>query len=49
MLTFPLSVVVRVQMLAELEEIISYKINSDQADRQKTTRKTWMERSVSNP
>ncbi|KAF9509645.1 hypothetical protein BS47DRAFT_139059 [Hydnum rufescens UP504] len=38
------NVVVRVQMLAELEEIISYKINSDQADRQKTTRKTWMER-----
>ncbi|CAG8552522.1 7121_t:CDS:10 [Diversispora eburnea] len=38
------SVVVRVQMLAELEEIITYKQFSDQPDRQATIRKTWMKR-----
>ncbi|CAG8540856.1 14593_t:CDS:10, partial [Acaulospora colombiana] len=38
------SVVVRVQMLAELEEIITYKQFADQPDRQATIRKTWMKR-----
>ena len=38
------NVVVRVQMLAELEEIIQYKLFSDQPDRQATIRKTWMKR-----
>ncbi|CAG8528851.1 8861_t:CDS:10, partial [Acaulospora morrowiae] len=36
------SVVVRVQMLAELEEIITYKQFADQPDRQATIKKTWM-------
>lgn len=44
---FPLfSVVVRVQMLAELEEIITYKQYADQPDRQATIRKTWMKRYI---
>ncbi|CAG8550536.1 9156_t:CDS:10, partial [Ambispora leptoticha] len=38
------NVVVRVQMLAELEEIITYKQFADQPDRQATIRKTWMTR-----
>ncbi|CAG8465028.1 34810_t:CDS:10, partial [Racocetra persica] len=38
------SVVVRVQMLAELEEIITYKQFADQPERQATIRKTWMKR-----
>ncbi|TIB14647.1 hypothetical protein E3P89_00930 [Wallemia ichthyophaga] len=38
------NVVVRVQMLAELEEIIQYKLFADQPDRQSTIRKTWMKR-----
>lgn len=38
------SVVVRVQMLSELEEIISYKDHADQPDRQETQRKTWRNR-----
>ncbi|BFZ53909.1 phosphatidylinositol kinase-related protein kinase tor1 [Savitreella phatthalungensis] len=38
------SVVVRVQMLAELEEIIAYKQSKDSPDRQATMRKTWMKR-----
>lgn len=38
------SVVVRVQMLAELEEIIDYKKNNDQPERQALIRKTWMKR-----
>lgn len=38
------SVVVRIQMLAELEEIISYKKLFDQPDRQAIIRKTWMKR-----
>ncbi|CAG8464548.1 8437_t:CDS:10, partial [Paraglomus occultum] len=38
------SVVVRVQMLAELEEIITYKQFADQPDRQATIRKTWTKR-----
>ncbi|CAG8530152.1 16586_t:CDS:10 [Funneliformis mosseae] len=38
------NVVVRVQMLAELEEIITYKQYADQPDRQATIRKTWMKR-----
>jgi hypothetical protein len=37
-------VVVRVQMLSELEEIITYKQNADQPDRQATIRNTWMRR-----
>ncbi|GHJ88255.1 hypothetical protein NliqN6_4657 [Naganishia liquefaciens] len=37
-------VVVRVQMLSELEEIISYKKFQDQPARQETLRKTWMKR-----
>ena len=40
------SVVVRVQMLAELEEIITYKQYADQPDRQATIRKTWMKRYI---
>ncbi|RKP06911.1 PIK-related kinase, partial [Thamnocephalis sphaerospora] len=38
------SVVVRVQMLAELEEIIDYKKCNDQPERQALIRKTWMKR-----
>ena len=38
------SVVVRVQMLAELEEIISYKGHADEPDRQATQRRTWQKR-----
>jgi serine/threonine-protein kinase mTOR len=38
------SIVVRVQMLSELEEIITYKQHADQPDRQATQRKTWMKR-----
>jgi len=38
------SVVVRIQMLAELEEIISYKKLFDQPDRQAIIRRTWMKR-----
>ena len=33
-------------MLSELEEIITYKLNVDQPDRQATMRKTWMKRFV---
>ncbi|KAF9116461.1 phosphatidylinositol kinase- protein kinase tor1 [Mortierella sp. AM989] len=36
--------VVRVQMMAELEEIISYKQYKDQPARQATIRKTWVKR-----
>ncbi|KAG0305001.1 phosphatidylinositol kinase- protein kinase tor1 [Dissophora globulifera] len=36
--------VVRVQMMAELEEIISYKGYGHQPERQATIRKTWMKR-----
>ncbi|KAF9929593.1 phosphatidylinositol kinase- protein kinase tor1 [Linnemannia zychae] len=36
--------VVRVQMMAELEEVIAYKRYSDQPERQSTIRKTWMKR-----
>ncbi|KAF8928817.1 armadillo-type protein [Dissophora ornata] len=38
------NIVVRVQMTAELEEIISYKRYEKQPDRQATIRKTWMRR-----
>ncbi|TPX38402.1 hypothetical protein SeMB42_g06762 [Synchytrium endobioticum] len=38
------NVVVRIQMLAELEEIIHYKQLYDQPDRQQLIRKTWMTR-----
>ncbi len=34
----------RVQMLSELEEIITYKQHVDQPERQETQRKTWMKR-----
>ena len=37
---------VRAQMLSELEEIILYKQNADQPDRQQSIRRTWMKRSV---
>ncbi|KAL7421428.1 phosphatidylinositol kinase-related protein kinase tor1 [Cryptotrichosporon argae] len=37
-------VVVRVQMLSELEEIIAYKDHADQPERQATQRKTWQSR-----
>ena len=36
--------VVRVQMLAELEEIITYKQNSNQPEKRETMRRTWMKR-----
>ncbi|KAG8682008.1 phosphatidylinositol kinase- protein kinase tor1, partial [Ceratobasidium sp. 395] len=38
------SVIIRIQMLSELEEIIRYKQLSEQPDRQATMRKTWMKR-----
>ncbi|KXS11006.1 FAT-domain-containing protein [Gonapodya prolifera JEL478] len=38
------NVVVRIQMLAELEEIILYKQINDQPERQSAIRKTWMTR-----
>ena len=37
---------VRAQMLSELEEIILYKQNADQPDRQQSIRRTWMKRCV---
>jgi len=36
--------VVRVQMMAELEEVIAYKKYAQQPERQSTIRKTWMKR-----
>lgn len=38
------SVIVRVQMLAELEEIIQYKDLAEEPHRQATMRKTWNNR-----
>ncbi|RKP27125.1 armadillo-type protein [Syncephalis pseudoplumigaleata] len=38
------SVMVRVQMLSELEEVINYKKCHDQPERQQTIRNTWMKR-----
>jgi FKBP12-rapamycin complex-associated protein len=38
------SVIVRVQMLAELEEIITYKQNSHDAEKQDRMRQTWTKR-----
>ncbi|KAG5654196.1 hypothetical protein H0H81_006229 [Sphagnurus paluster] len=38
------NVMVRAQMLSELEEIILYKQYADQPERQQTMRKTWMRR-----
>ncbi|KAF8817420.1 phosphatidylinositol 3-kinase [Phlegmacium glaucopus] len=38
------SVLVRAQMLSELEEIIAFKQFADQPERQQTMRKTWMKR-----
>jgi FKBP12-rapamycin complex-associated protein len=43
------SIMVRAQMLSELEEIIAYKQYADQPERQQTMRKTWMKRFVSIP
>ena len=40
------SVVVRVQMLAELEEVIVYKDRMDDPERQATQRLTWQKRYV---
>jgi FKBP12-rapamycin complex-associated protein len=42
-----ISVVIRVQMLSELEEIIAYKDHADQPERQATQRKTWQRRFAS--
>ncbi|KAJ7170509.1 phosphatidylinositol 3-kinase [Mycena crocata] len=38
------NVMVRAQLLSELDEIIQYKKSADQPERQKTMRKTWMKR-----
>ncbi|KAF8468992.1 armadillo-type protein [Kalaharituber pfeilii] len=38
------SVIVRVQMLAELEEIIVYKLNADNEEKRETMRRTWTKR-----
>ncbi|KAK2463572.1 hypothetical protein APHAL10511_004323 [Amanita phalloides] len=38
------NVMVRAQMLSELEEIISFKQHADQPDRQQAMRRTWMKR-----
>ncbi|KII85882.1 hypothetical protein PLICRDRAFT_144570 [Plicaturopsis crispa FD-325 SS-3] len=38
------NIMVRAQMLSELEEIIDYKKHADQPDRQRMMRKTWMKR-----
>ncbi|KAJ6518876.1 phosphatidylinositol 3-kinase [Mycena sanguinolenta] len=38
------NIMVRAQLLSELEEIIAYKKYADQPERQKTMRKTWMKR-----
>ena len=38
------SVIVRVQMLAELEEIITYKQSNDQPEKQEVMRRTWTKR-----
>ncbi|KAF8637601.1 hypothetical protein AX17_002670 [Amanita inopinata Kibby_2008] len=38
------NVMVRAQMLSELEEIIAFKQYADQPDRQQAMRKTWMKR-----
>ena len=40
----PSSVMVRAQMLSELEEIITYRLSADQPEKQDTMRKTWMKR-----
>jgi len=37
-------VIVRVQMLAELEEIIVYKLNADNEEKRETMRRTWTKR-----
>ena len=46
MLMFFSSVLVRAQMLSELEEIIAFKQFADQPERQQIMRKTWMKRQV---
>jgi FKBP12-rapamycin complex-associated protein len=38
------SVMVRAQMLSELEEVITYKQYADQPERQQMMRNTWMKR-----
>lgn len=40
------SVIIRVQMLAELEEVITYKDRMDDPERQATQRLTWQKRYV---
>ena len=40
------SILVRAQMLSELEEIIAFKQFADQPERQQVMRKTWMKRQV---
>lgn len=40
------STMVRAQMLSELEEIILYKQNADQPDRQLSMRRTWSKRYI---
>ncbi|KAL2355347.1 TOR1 phosphatidylinositol 3-kinase [Cryomyces antarcticus] len=41
-------VIVRVQMLAELEEIITYKQNQSNPDKQESMRRTWTKRLLGN-
>jgi hypothetical protein len=43
---FFFSVLVRAQMLSELEEIIAFKQSADQPERQQVMRKTWIKRQV---
>lgn len=43
-LMFFYSIMVRAQMLSELEEIIAYKQYADQPERQEMMKKTWMKR-----
>ena len=40
------SVIIRVQMLAELEEVITYKDRMDDPERQASQRLTWQKRYV---
>ena len=44
LLTSVSSLMVRAQMLSELEEIIAYKQFADQPERQDMLRKTWRKR-----
>lgn len=40
------SVMIRAQMLSELEEIIQYKQYADQPERQESMKRMWMKRFV---